>query len=500
MFCTIYNFDHLTVLYHNLSDLHKFRAAIDRYKKQNVDWNTLHVLVYLKNTSYTESDFKNLESENIRIHVSSYNLDTLFATFSDQLKTLVHFTEEEKARAIHYVELLHCSHLVDNQRLNSCYNDIVELVSPSTTTTSNHANEVSCKNELKYLMTWWDENIIVSHSLPFTSKDLEKLLTTYKLPFCDNIWPGQKQTTLVFEDVFYINRRWFDAKTGNRIVNAIFDSDVEYCSYNEIHENSKKKYDSVDNMEVDQIVDHDVMYLDYIYGFYNFGEFWDCVKRLLQCPEKNKMLPLFHLSANRINEIEFYFRELGFAYPTDVVTQENTHKLYHFKKKIFVSTMKNYCRGYYDLFFAYHFNKTFHNLHTKKDDASAKKIYLKRGKHGRSMLNEERVVKILVEELGFEVVDGTETLYLTKTLFGNAILIVGCHGSLMKNIIWCQSNPILIDMSTRSDDMYANAKFCGFQSLFIKCAYDDKEQVMFTDAQESAFVDLLRLLSQKIAR
>ncbi len=274
-----------------------------------------------------------------------------------------------------------------------------------------------------------------------------------------------------------------------------FYSDIEYREFPTKDERWNKKFDNIDNMQLYMSIDEEVMYLDYIYDFYNFGEFWDCINRLLVSKLNGvSNLPLFHLSYNRVTDIKHYFDKLNFKWPTNYQIQQNNCKLYWFKK-INISVINGVWRGYYDQFYAYNFNTQL-NPYFDQPTSNKYNLYLARGKFGRSLVGEEQIVSVLKSQYNFTVLDGSESLDQIMYYFSNANIILGAHGSLMKNIIWCLNNPIFIELCplTRHDCFKANAINCRFTTFFFTTESDDKEQIILNEKQIDGLYKLLDLL------
>ena len=126
-------------------------------------------------------------------------------------------------------------------------------------------------------------------------------------------------------------------------------------------------------------------------------------------------------------------------------------------------------------------------------------MYLARGKYGRCFQNEEVIVKHLVEEHQFIVLDDCSNLQEVIHYFTHAHIIIGAHGSLLKNIIWCKFNPMIIEFCprTRHDCFYGNALSLGFNYLFIVTDSNNKEDIYLTQTQLNLFYNLLKIFLQK---
>jgi capsular polysaccharide biosynthesis protein len=118
---------------------------------------------------------------------------------------------------------------------------------------------------------------------------------------------------------------------------------------------------------------------------------------------------------------------------------------------------------------------------------------LARGAYGRSIINEQQIVNILKEKYNFIILNGTESLEVTINYFTNAKIMLGAHGSLMKNMIWSKKNPILIELCppTRHDCFYGNATSLGFTTFFILTNCGEKEEIVLNDEQIENLYKLL---------
>jgi hypothetical protein len=216
---------------------------------------------------------------------------------------------------------------------------------------------------------------------------------------------------IILDDVYYIHKCWFD-KDRNPLFIKEINEDFEYNEYIYSWEN---KITDIKEMNVYQDIKEEVMYLDYIYGFYNFGEFWDVIKRLLVTKKRN--LPLFHLTHNRINNINYYFDKLNFKFPTGYQKTERSFKLYHFDKINITTITNGGCICYIDKNLGYNFNKLFNPCEIIDKSYN---IYLARGPNGRSIIDENKIIDILKNKYNFIVLNGSESLQDTIHYFTNA--------------------------------------------------------------------------------
>ena len=140
--------------------------------------------------------------------------------------------------------------------------------------------------------------------------------------------------------------------------------------------------------------------------------------------------------------------------------------------------------------FAYQFNNI---LNSCQISETSYNIYLARGAYGRSIQNERVIVDVLTKKYNFIVLNGTESLEDAMRYFTNARIILGAHGSLMKNMIYCKKNPVLIELcpSTRHDCFYGNARELGFLPFFILVDCNKNEEIILNNEQISGLYEML---------
>ena len=319
---------------------------------------------------------------------------------------------------------------------------------------------------------------------------LERHTQTYTFPSNNRITKYERIKTTVMTDVYYYDRCWYDS-SRNLMCIPDYENDFEYKQYVKTPTDISL-FDPVHVAE-------DVMFCDYLYDFYNFGEFWDVVYRMLVADVRN--IDLLHKKPYRVTDIQFYFNTIGFNFSSKYMLEtryDSTSKrktpscCYHFDK-IYVTTICGPCRGHLDRFRAFKINSLLNNsILTPKPF----RLYLSRGSFGRSISNESSLVDVLTHKYNFIVLNGSETREETQLYFTNASIMLGVHGSLMKNMIWCKNNPIFIELSpyTRSNfDMGGNATNLGLKTFFFNFDCDASEQITLTDAQLNGIFELLDL-------
>ena len=271
------------------------------------------------------------------------------------------------------------------------------------------------------------------------------------------------------------------------------DKDMEYGYFkNKRIKNEKIK--NLNNEHINNAViigDNNIFYLDYRYGFYNCGEFWDCIIRLLYTKNISDY-QLFHLKRYRVYYINYYFNKLNLEFPNKnsnlIIANEYNDIL--FFKKIHFTNIFNICRGHFDSHCAYKFNKIYND--TIVSDKSYI-FYLKRGSYGRELKNEDILINKLSKLDNFIVIDGKETLEDIINYWTNAILVIGAHGSLLKNMIYCKKNPIFIELCPLSRHIcfLGNARNCNFLYFFITLPNDEKENIILDEGNINNIMQLI---------
>ncbi len=362
---------------------------------------------------------------------------------------------------------------------------------------------VKCKNDLfsTYTDIVVEDSATVDSLIKFihdnicnsSEFDFKTFFSCYAVPCMTGAWFGGKtiHQTVTFNNVYYRNKGFYNADGSFFDISEI-SQDIEYKDYNK----TKLVIDTENAIQVSE----SVLFLDYIYDFYNFGEFWDIIKRLIYF-NKEEPVELYGLSQNRILNIEKYFSAFKITYPpkycrdykyTDVLTETNKGSTYFFKK-LYITTINNSCRGEINPWSAFKMNELF-NPHEVSEKGY--NLYLTRGKEKRGIVNEEHIIQNLLG-LGFIILDGSETLDKQMYYFTNAKIIIGAHGSLMKNIVWCKKNPLFIELfpPTRSHLCFiGNAQQLGFKTLPILCEANENEEIILNDTQRKSLLELIKYL------
>ena len=316
--------------------------------------------------------------------------------------------------------------------------------------------------------------------------DINEFLNSYTFEKRNNIVKVYKNTIHLLTNVYYMNKQWFN-KDKKPINIEIFEKDFEYHYFKKTSQIQEASFDKSLENKLIQNISEEVIFLDYIYGWYNFGEFWDVLRRLIACGKK---LPLFYSYNGKIGvlDLPFYFNTLG----CELKYKCEKNKAYYFDK-IYISVIEGGGRGFYNRFDAYQFNKIYNNISVSEKEYV---LYLSRGKFGRSLINEEEIISNIKSIHPIIVINGSETREQIFHYFTNAKLIFGSHGSLMKNLIWCKKSPIFINIcpyKRANGDMIGNSLHLGFQPLYFIVDCDDKQMIHLSSTQKSALYKIIKL-------
>ena len=121
----------------------------------------------------------------------------------------------------------------------------------------------------------------------------------------------------------------------------------------------------------------------------------------------------------------------------------------------------------------------------KKDFKSniTEKLYLNRSNKKRHVINETPVLNIL-KDRGYTIVNGDESLDYIIEVFRNAKVIIGPHGGMFANLLFCTKQPRVIELFPSN---YVNR--C-FESLNKLTETDYMEVICVADEQRNINIDL----------
>ena len=160
-------------------------------------------------------------------------------------------------------------------------------------------------------------------------------------------------------------------------------------------------------------------------------ENFDCGKKIL-----------LRTGKTYVNNPDFHFNTLGF----DTIRALRPNRSYYVKKLFYAEPKQHPC----------HFSqegiewirkKYVHHNNDIDLSKTTERLYLSRNKYWRRFtLNEEDFVGFLSDN-GFKILDGTESQNDQIEHFRNAKIIIAPSGSMLKNTIFCEKDPLVIEVT-----------------------------------------------------
>lgn len=156
-----------------------------------------------------------------------------------------------------------------------------------------------------------------------------------------------------------------------------------------------------------------------------------------------------------VNNVDFHFKRVGFEQTRPL----SPDKSYYIKKLFYAESKVHPC----------HFSKEGIEWIREKYvwqnpdidlNKFTKRLYLSRNNYWRRFtLNEEEFIPFL-EDNNFKILDGTESQNEQIEHFRNAEIIIAASGSMLKNTIFCDKNPLVIEIAGKEwDEKYGSWEF-----------------------------------------
>lgn len=184
---------------------------------------------------------------------------------------------------------------------------------------------------------------------------------------------------------------------------------------------------------------------------YLYGHLWDSIQPLKIVEDSGIQGNLLYNIDSEINDINQHWDIFG--YPVGRRTAIDAKVQNYRVSKLVVPIMDNF-HGFPANRIVPHTKDWLIEKYMSWDEVelnnSPRKLYLSRHQAAsRNVVNEEEVTSFL-EGRGFTIVRGSEPLKDHINLFNSAKVIVGCHGSLFKNILFCRNRPTIIEFYPNS--------------------------------------------------
>jgi hypothetical protein len=190
--------------------------------------------------------------------------------------------------------------------------------------------------------------------------------------------------------------------------------------------------------------DFTYIYIAHAFGWHAYGHLHDSLQRLYNVRDllvKGKV-KLVVSNFNRVVDFKLHLSALlGFAVDDSDLIVLDRKKLYSFKKLVvpyYPAIATTYTKDTYSWVVRGYLTKFI----DQSDNSQLSGIYLSRNHVSpgrRSALNEQEIVDYLITK-GFKVLYGTESLSEIINSFYRAKMVIGPHGSLFANTIYCQDH------------------------------------------------------------
>lgn len=186
--------------------------------------------------------------------------------------------------------------------------------------------------------------------------------------------------------------------------------------------------------------------LTHAHGWYNFGEFLDAFQKLYiveMLKLDKKMIKLILHGHNKVVDMHRYLYNLGYSNNNFITIDQYT--TYIVDTCLFIPLL---C---YPARMLKHTHYWFTNLQLKNINYDNNiNLYLNRNNYGsRQVINNDEILNLL-KQYNFKVLEGTENLNEILYLFHNAKIIIGPHGSMFRNLIYCKPNTIIMEFCSEN--------------------------------------------------
>jgi hypothetical protein len=256
-----------------------------------------------------------------------------------------------------------------------------------------------------------------------------------------------KDLNPIYETLYEIIFWWKGTLHGQTLVDPELRKKEVVRRYQEIVEEVKTitKEDVLNAKKLDS--DVEAIYAMSAHGWYPYGHLHDTLLRLYPWKDHEFTRPKVLCSKyHRVVDFPLHLKACGFNEDT-IFRAAEKYRLIKVNRLFFgvneakfwtMITPQQYdwlIKGYFELF-----DKD------PRNEPPIEGLYLSRNHVGRrGVTNNEEVQQFLVQERGFKTLTGEESLLEIISLFSRAKNIVGPHGSIFVNTIFCRENTKIIE-------------------------------------------------------
>ena len=103
------------------------------------------------------------------------------------------------------------------------------------------------------------------------------------------------------------------------------------------------------------------------------------------------------------------------------------------------------------------------------------------------------MIKELSKFPNFVIIDGKENIENMIHYWTNSILVIGAHGSLFKNMVYCKKNPLFIELSPLSRHIcfHHNGICNNFLYFYITLPNDENENIILENDKLHKLIKLV---------
>ena len=131
-----------------------------------------------------------------------------------------------------------------------------------------------------------------------------------------------------------------------------------------------------------------------------------------------------------------------------------------------------------------------------------KRIFISRKNTNSSRLDNEKEMRNLFRNHGFEIVDPVEMSFLDQVeLFSSADVVAGASGAALTNVVYCNPGSTLLCFIPEEYDFYMYStisKMVNMNSIFIDCRITDRTEYPATDVFKANLSDCIRVLEEEL--
>lgn len=220
---------------------------------------------------------------------------------------------------------------------------------------------------------------------------------------------------------------------------------------------------------------------------YNFGHFWDVIQPLMKIEQLALERAMLLVSAfhSEVNDVDRHFELFGYPARSRFRVKGLTYV-----PRLYVASPATYPSRVTPGTLAW-LRRRYAAGRAAVPEAADIRLYLSRKGLKREVRNEEEV-RAFVRDRGFEVLNGDEPLERHMAMFARASLVVGPHGSMFRNMIYCDQPCRMLEFcpENRTDDFgLALAAASGIDYTWVRLPGDADHGIRIDTAAIQRFLD-----------